>query len=224
MPHVGAVWHGDATRQRHGGAAMGDFLRATLEFPAVLFTPALPAVLAYWLFVLVGGVPLGASTEGGGRTLRAPATDGSTRAVLPAFHGAPPAVAVSLLVPVAWFLSLAVTVLVPGLLLRLAALPAVLGAAWALTRLMLRPLRRFARPEAGISHPEFVGRVCLIRTGRVDARFGQAEVAAPDGATAVVQVRTDDALAAALAAGDRALIYAYDAEGGHFLVAPYDAH
>ncbi|MDT0377775.1 hypothetical protein RM572_03170 [Streptomyces sp. DSM 42041] len=202
---------------------MGDFLRATLEFPAVLFTPALPAVLAYWLFVLLGGVPLGTFAEGGGGR-RLPGGAGAVkRSALSPFHGAPSAVVVSLLVAIAWFLSLAVTVLVPGTLLRLAALPAVLGAALALTRLTLRPLRRFARPEEGISHAEFVGRVCVIRTGRVNARFGQAEVAAPDGATALVQVRADDALGPELAAGDTALIYAYDAEGGHFHVAPYDA-
>lgn len=202
---------------------MGEFLRATLVFPAVLFGPALVAVLGYWFFVLFGGLPLGTFTEGGGDRRTPPAGVGAGRAVRSAFHGAPPAVVVSLLVAIAWFLSLAVAVLVPGTPLRIAALPVVLCASWVLARLLLRPLRRFARPEEGISHAEFVGRVCVIRTGRVDARFGQAEVAAPDGATALVQVRADDALAAALAAGDRALIYAYDAEGGHFHVAPYDA-
>ncbi|THA26282.1 hypothetical protein E4198_17725 [Streptomyces sp. RKND-216] len=202
---------------------MGDFLRATLEFPAVLFTPALPAVLVYWLFVLFGGVPLGTFAEGGGSRESPTAVAAAGRSTRRAFHGAPPAVVVSLLVAIAWFLSLAVTVLVPGTPLRLTALPAVLWAAWLLTRLTLRPLRRFARPEEGISHAEFVGRVCVIRTGRVNALFGQAEVAAPDGATALVQVRADDVLAPELTAGDTALIYAYDAEGGHFHVAPHDA-
>jgi hypothetical protein len=72
------------------------------------------------------------------------------------------------------------------------------------------------------SRQDFVGMTCTVRTGRVDARFGQAEVAARDGSTAVVQVR---ALGAKdekpLAAGSTGLLYAYDETGEFFWVAPF---
>ncbi|MCY0955349.1 hypothetical protein OTB16_39185, partial [Streptomyces sp. H27-S2] len=54
-----------------------------------------------------------------------------------------------------------------------------------------------------------------------DAEFGQAEVAAGDGSTAVVQVRqlgSDP-----LMLGSTALLYAYDEAGEFFWVAPFDA-
>ncbi|EST38006.1 hypothetical protein N566_09995 [Streptomycetaceae bacterium MP113-05] len=202
---------------------MGEFLRAALDFPAVLFGFALLVVVGYWLFVLVGATGLDAFPGGEDVGADSAQTAPRTGLVLPGLRGAPVAVTVSLLTAIAWLLSLVVTVLVPGTLLRLAALPPALLVALALTRLSLHPLRSLARPEECISHPDFVGRVCVVRTGRVDAHFGQAEVAAPDGAVALVQVRTDDPLPSGLTAGAKALIYAYEAEGGHFLVAPYDA-
>lgn len=202
---------------------MVEFLRTALEFPAALFGSALLVVLGYWLFVLVGGV--GADTFDGGEGIGADTPDAGGTGGWAALRmrGAPVPVAVSLFLAIAWFLSLAVTALVPGTWLRLIALPGVLAGAWAATRLLLRPLRRLFRPEVGVSHAEFVGRVCVIRTGRVDARFGQAEVAAPDGATALVQVRAESGLRGGLTAGSSALIYEHDAEGGFFRVAPYDA-
>ncbi|MFJ6772737.1 hypothetical protein ACIQOV_17535, partial [Kitasatospora sp. NPDC091257] len=72
-----------------------------------------------------------------------------------------------------------------------------------------------------VTRGDFVGRVCVIRTGRVTADFGQAEVTAEDGSTATVQVRTATP-EPALTAGRTALIFDYDAEGEHFLVAPFD--
>lgn len=229
---IAGIWQCEATTSRvtmtphgnrHGGAAMGDFLRTALDFPAVLFGSALLVVVGYWLFVLVGGVGADVLDGGEGIGAASPGTTATGAWAVLTLRGAPGPVAVSLLVVIAWFLSLVVTVMVPGTLVRAVALPFVCGAAWGLTRAALRPLARLAPRETGVTHGEFVGRVCVIRTGRVDAGFGQAEVAAPDGATALVQVRADDAFAAELAAGDRALIYAYDAEGGFFRVAPYDA-
>ncbi|MFR9673750.1 DUF1449 domain-containing protein [Streptomyces sp. TR02-1] len=202
---------------------MGGFLRTAWEFPAVLFGSALVVVLGYWLFVLVGGV--GADTLDGGGGIGADTPEAGAAGAWAALglRGAPVPLGLSLLTVIAWFLSLVVAVTVPGTLLRTVAVPFVVSAAWVITRLLLRPLRHLARREEGVSHAEFVGRVCVIRTGRVDDRFGQAEAAAPDGASSLLQVRADEALAAGLTAGTRALIYAYDAEGGHFLVAPYDA-
>jgi hypothetical protein len=65
----------------------------------------------------------------------------------------------------------------------------------------------------------------------VGSDFGQAEVTADDGTTALVQVRVPssdlpvagDADGTALARGSTALIFDYDPEEGFFWVMPYDA-
>lgn len=200
---------------------MGALIGTALQFPAVLFGPPLLVVLAYWLFVLVGGAGLDASEGSGGVEA---GTSAAGHGWLPAawgLGGVPVTVAVSVLTAIAWFCALVVTTLVEPVWLRTLALPLVLAVAWAATRLLLRPLGRLAAPETGITHREFVGRTCTVRTGRVSPGFGQAEVAADDGATSLVQVRTDDPTdAARLYAGAQALIFDYDAEGGFFRVTP----
>lgn len=200
---------------------MGALIGTALEFPAVLFGPPLLVVLAYWLFVLVGGAGLDAF-EGSGGVEAGTSTAG--HGSLPAawgLGGVPATVAVSVLTAIAWFCALVVTALLHTTWLRTLTLPLVVAVAWAATRLLLRPLGRLGAPEAGITHREFVGRTCTVRTGRVGPDFGQAEVAADDGATSLVQVRTEDPTdAARLYAGAQALIFDHDAEGGFFRVTP----
>jgi len=57
-----------------------------------------------------------------------------------------------------------------------------------------------------------------IRTGTVTGEFGQAEVTAQDGSSAIVQVRQTGEHA--LTHGNRALIFDYDTDGEFFWVAP----
>ncbi|MFD8703973.1 hypothetical protein ACFV1W_15345 [Kitasatospora sp. NPDC059648] len=135
--------------------------------------------------------------------------------------GVPATVAVSLLVALAWFISLAGTVLTSGAPARGGVFAVALVASWAGTRSLVRPLRRLFPEDRPVTRADFVGRVCVIRTGRVTADFGQAEVTAEDGSTATVQVRTPGA-EPGLTAGRTALIYDYDPDGEHFLVAPFD--
>lgn len=205
---------------------MSDFLRAALEFPAVLFSFALVVVVAYWLFVLVAGVGADALDGGGDIGTTAPdagaaGSAGSTG--LFGLGGVAPSIVISLLIAIAWFLTLTATVLTGDDRLRIAAVPVALVVSVLVTRVLVRPLRVLALPESGITHREFVGRVCVIRTGRVGTDFGQAEVTADDGSAALVQVRTGDADdARRLTAGSRALIFDYDVEGGFFRVMPCD--
>ncbi|MBV2151531.1 OB-fold-containig protein [Kitasatospora sp. SUK 42] len=135
--------------------------------------------------------------------------------------GVPVTVTVSLLVTIAWFVSLAGTVLTSGAPARGGVFAVALVASWAGTRLLVRPLSRLFPQDHPVTRGDFVGRVCVIRTGRVTADFGQAEVTAEDGSTATVQVRTPEP-DPGLTAGRTALIYDYDADGEHFLVAPFD--
>ncbi|MFE3323949.1 hypothetical protein [Streptomyces sp. NPDC059176] len=194
---------------------MAEFLDAVAGFPTVLFTAALAVVLGFWLLVLVGVT--------GQHDFD---IDVDTDAL--SLGGVPVSVSGSLLVVLGWFTSLTGTVLLaraglsgPSLqLLHVTLLFASLALSWWVTRLLVRPLAKLFPDEPAPSRQDFVGLTCTIRTSRVDAGFGQAEVAARDGSTAIVQVRQPGS--EALALGSTGLLYAYDDDGEFFWVAPYD--
>ncbi|GAA2374702.1 hypothetical protein [Nonomuraea africana] len=176
---------------------MPAFVDAALTFPTVLFTFLLVVVVGYWLVVMfVGG---DADLDG----VQLPLGLG----------GIPATVAFSLFVALSWFVSLAGVVLLGhGPLV----LGAALAAGWVGTKALIIPMRRLFPEQREPSRHDFVGRRCVVRTGRADAAFGQAEVTAPDGSSAVVQVRTTGG--DVLTRGQAALIFDYDAEGEFFWV------
>ncbi|MEU6673843.1 hypothetical protein [Streptomyces sp. NPDC046925] len=196
---------------------MGEFLHAVAGFPAIVFSAALPVVLGFWLLVAFGGAYPDSFD-----------TDADAGAV--GLGGVPVTVAASLMIVVGWFTSVTGSVLVDrgaltGLVHAAADVLLLLLSlliAWRVTRHLVRPLAKLFPDEPGPSRQDFLGSLCVIRTGRVDVGFGQAEVAAGDGSTAIVQVRQsgDDV---ALARGSTGLLYAYDDTGEFFWVAPYEA-
>ncbi|WP_446217734.1 hypothetical protein [Micromonospora sp. IBHARD004] len=197
---------------------MAGFLDTALSFPTVLFSFLLLVVVGYWLLVLTGVLDFGDDLD----------VDGAPGGFLAGLGlgGLPAAIVFSLLVAVAWFVSLAGTVLLDGLGLGVGArvalsvgvlLVALLGA-WLVTRLVAVPLSRLLPTGTEASRHAFVGSLCTIRTGRVTADFGQAEVTAADGSSAIVQVRQPGA--EPLRAGSSALIYDYDVDGEFFWVMP----
>ncbi|MGC5013106.1 hypothetical protein ACLQ2R_20295 [Streptosporangium sp. DT93] len=192
---------------------MGPFVDAALSFPTVLFTFLLLVIVVYWVLVVAGvfGFDDDASEATGAAGLMSGLGLG----------GVPAAIAVSLLVAVAWFVSLVGGTLFTGTPALVAVLLGALLCAWACTRLIVVSLRRLVPKERLPSRADFVGRACVIRTGRVGRDFGQAEVTSADGSSALVQVRqTGDE---DFAAGSTALIFAYDSPGEFFWVMPYDA-
>ena len=204
---------------------MGGFLRAATGYPTVFFTFALAVVVAYWVVVLVGGVHLhgGHQAQGGHHGHGGRHGHGGLQRVL-GLGGVPITVAVSLLIAFAWFCSLAGQVALDGRHGG-ALLPAALVGGWIGERLAAWPLRRVMPvPAAPPTRRDFVGRSCVIRTGRVGPDFGQAEVHAADGSSALGQVRQSSDEAASvgseLRVGASALIYDYDAEGEFFRVMP----
>ncbi|GIH74685.1 hypothetical protein [Planobispora longispora] len=204
---------------------LGSFTETALSFPTVLFTFPLIVVVGYWLLALLGGAVLddaaGDGVAGDDAIGDAELSGAAGFLAGLGLGGVPVSVTVSLLVAIAWFASLAGSALITGTA-ALAAVPvAAIGCAWLGTRLLTLPLRRVARKERAPSRADFVGRTCVIRTGRVGGDFGQAEVTAPDGSSALVQVRQtgDDVFLA----GSTALIFAYDSGGEFFWVMPYDA-
>lgn len=212
---------------------MGEFLNVALRFPAALFSFLLVVVIGYWLLVLFGVLDV---DTGSGVDVDAVAGDGTDAASGVAgllaglgLGGVPASVALSLLVATGWFASLAGGVLLASLEvstwamigLGIAVLAAALVVAWLIAWLLMLPLQHFFPTGPQASRQDFVGKTCVIRTSTVTAKFGQAEVTASDGSSAIIQVRKagDDPLGA----GELAVIYDYDAKGEFFWVAPIDS-
>lgn len=211
---------------------MGEFLDAVFGFPTVLFSVPLIGAVVFWLLVVLSGV--GADLFDGDVDV----SDGADAATLTGFAGfmasiglggVPVSVPLSLLVAIGWFVSLAASALTGDLgvagpvavALNVAVVVLALVSGWLVTRVLVGPLRRLFPPDVAPTRRDFVGRTCVIRTGRVGRDFGQAEVSASDGSSAIVQVRqTGDE---PLRAGSTALIFEYDADGEFFWVTPYDA-
>ncbi|WP_327402429.1 hypothetical protein OG194_21365 [Streptomyces sp. NBC_01288] len=201
---------------------MGAFFAAATGFPTVVFTAALTVVVLFWLLVALGAADahghahahLNSRAHGDGWGL----------------GGVPVTLAFSLFTAVGWLISYCASVLlVPsgpvGALVGAVVLIGTVYVSWRATKLFVRPLHRLFPDEHGPSRLDFVGLTCTIRTGRVDAGFGQAEVRSADGSAAVVQVRQTggDSGEGALASGSTGLLYAYDETGEFFWVAPYDS-
>lgn len=188
---------------------MGGFLEAVLSFPAVIFTPLLVVVIGYWLVVVAGGAdPEGDGGESGGGVLG-----------FAGLGGVPVSVGLSLLIAFAWFASLAAGQLLGGFPAALLLAGAVV-AAWLLARVAVVVIRRFLPAGAEPSRTDFLGSTGIVRTGRVTATFGQAEVHAPDGSSSIVQVRQsgdDD-----LRAGTSVVLFDFDPVGEFFWVVPTD--
>ncbi|MEU7865265.1 hypothetical protein [Dactylosporangium sp. NPDC049140] len=174
------------------------FLDAVFEFPTFLFTFLLALVVLYWVAVLFGGADIEAF-----------------EAVDIGLGGMPVTVAVSVVVTVGWFVSLAAMTVLGGPVLGGVVLLAALFAGL----LAVLPLRRLFPTTTGDSRTAFVGRTCVIRTGTVTETFGQAEVTAADGSSAIVQVRQTGA--DSFSAGSPAVIYEYDQNGEFFWVIPH---
>ncbi|WP_437596098.1 glycine zipper family protein [Sorangium sp. So ce590] len=144
-------------------------------------------------------------------------------------HRVPATVTLTLIAAFGWFTSALSTLAVeplwvgwglPRWALGLAVLAGSLVVAVLLTSLAVRPLGPLFVTRHGQAKKDLVGRVCVISTGRVDERFGQA-VIDEGGASHILDVRSDTP--GALRRGDRALLVSWDPDGEVFSVEPLDA-
>jgi hypothetical protein len=196
---------------------MSEFLAATVTFPAVLFSFMLVVVVLYWLLVLVGTDLdlLDADTDGGMiNTL--------------GLGGVPLMVALSMWITLSWLLAMIGTIAlgelavggVVGLLVGIAVLVVAVLGGLLVTRLVVVPIRRAIPRAVEPTRSDFVGRICVIRTGSVSETFGQAEITSDDGSSAIIQVRRPAEMGAGgpLRAGSEALIFDYDPDKEIFWV------
>lgn len=217
---------GPGGHEESGSGGMGLFLSTAFGFPTVLFTPLLIVVLGYWIFVIVGA----ADTE----TLDSVDAEGDATGLSAFLSRAgmgrvPVTVALTMLVSVAWFVSMMgsiVTSLVgttsTPLLYALGAVVLLIAlvAAWAVTSGLVMGLQRFLPKRGGGSKHELVGRTCLIRIGEAHETFGQAEITTAGGAAISIPVRTTGG--EVLPVGSTALIFDHQQEDDVFLVTAFD--
>lgn len=133
----------------------------------------------------------------------------------------PITVIISFFVLAAW----ATSMLGAGYLLPLLPVPAIVGqlgllaaslvVAAPFTRISARPFAPIFKTHLADNNRDLVGRACIIRTGTVDERFGQALVA-EGGSDALINVRARSGNG--LGRGDEALIVSYNSEAGAFVV------
>ncbi|GAA1460183.1 YqiJ family protein [Nocardiopsis exhalans] len=206
---------------------MGVFLGTAFGFPTVLFTPLLIVVLGYWIFVVVGA----ADTE----MLDSVNADGDAAGLSAVLSKAglgrvPVTVALTMLICVAWFVSMMGSILTTLIEITSTPLLYALGAvvllialvaAWAVTSGVVMGFQRFLPKRRGDSKHELVGRTCVIRIGEAREDFGQAEITTAGGAAISIPVRTTSG--EVLPLGSTALIFDHSPGDDVFLVTAFDA-
>jgi hypothetical protein len=196
---------------------MSEFLAATVTFPAVLLSFMLVVVVLFWLLVLIG-----ADLD----LLDADADGGMINTL--GLGGVPLMIALSMWITLSWLLAMIGTIVlgelavngVAGLLLGIAVLVVAVLGGLLVTRLVVVPIRRAIPRAVEPTRGDFVGRICVIRTGSVSETFGQAEITSDDGSSAIIQVRRPAEMGAGgpLRAGSEALIFDYDPDKEIFWV------
>ncbi|PCC74327.1 hypothetical protein SAMN02745121_04428 [Nannocystis exedens] len=141
------------------------------------------------------------------------------------FGKAPATVVISMLVLFAWALSTFATLMLRdyGVMAMGVHVGIAFGAvvvAGMLTGLIASALGNAFKRHRPIGRGELVGKLATITTGRVDERFGQANLH-EDGANLIVDVRC--ATPNALVRHTRVVLVSYDAEAHYYMVEPFES-
>ena len=173
-----------------------------------------------------GGHGDGDVGDGGGDADADDAGQGVLATVMGALHlrSAPATVIFSLIITFAWLVSVVamqvVTRTAPALAgpaLSAVVLLASFLLALPLTSIAARPLAKVFAPKHAPVKSDFIGRTCVVRTGSVNTKFGEATLH-DGGAGLVLRIRIEDGKQ--LGRGEQALIVDYDAEHETYLVEP----
>lgn len=225
---------------------MAEFLHIIGSFPTVLFTVGMALASIYWLLTIIGALDIEVLDGLTGDLdmdldvdvdvdvdLEADADadlDGASAGIGAWFASAirlgrvPVAVTASLMILGGWVASFLVTwgaiqLDIPqGTAVTAVASAAAFAGAMVFTNTSTRPLEPLFRTVAARSNHDLVGEVCLVTTGRVDAEFGQAELAV-DSDHLTIPIRCDQP-GSALRRGRRALIVHFDSTREAFVVEP----
>ena len=174
---------------------MDKFFEIALGLPTAIFTTLLLISLGYWIITLVSGIDQGPDLDlevdvEGDFDIE---SSSSMLAAL-GLHQVPLSLVFTVVSLTGWVVSMLLVHLLSetgnvslfvGLAIALGAIVAGLAVASPVAHL-LAPL--FA-VNAPVHHSDLIGRECIVRTGRVDQEFGQAEVTDHEHGTHIVQVR-----------------------------------
>jgi hypothetical protein len=140
------------------------------------------------------------------------------------FGKAPATVVISMLTLFAWALSTLATLWLHEYGVAAVPVHVAIGfgamvVAGMLTGLIARSLGDAFKRHQPISRGELVGKIAVVTTGRVDERFGQAELH-EDGVNLIVDVRCSTPNS--LVRHTRVVLVSYDAEAHTYMVEPFD--
>ncbi len=203
---------------------MGRLIELSFGFPTFIFTAMVLVSLGYWILaVLAGNLDLEMETDFEGEIDLDGAGFGSSLLATFDLHHVPFTVMFSLLSLIGWLISVATTnwvvaagasaALLVGTFIALGSFVASVF----LTGRVSRALQPFFATPPHVKRRDLIGKICTVQTGRVDARFGQAEVMDVERSTHIVQIRCE--IENTLTAGRKALIVDVDNEG-IFMVSP----
>lgn len=151
---------------------------------------------------------------------------GALAAIMSALHlrSVPATVVFSFIITFSWLVSVVSMQLLTrasaspvGVVLSLGVLLGSFVLSMPLTSLAARPLAKVFAPKLAPAKADFIGRTCVVRTGSVTAKLGEATLH-DGGAGLVLRIRVEDGKR--LGRGDQALIVDYDAERETYLVEP----
>lgn len=197
---------------------MTDFLAAALSFPTVVYTVALVFFLLYSLATLIGA----ADIEWLDNALH---IDHANDTVLEGalsflgISGVPVMIFGGVASVFAWIASIAAMKFVPDSMLF--ATLAGIGAGIAglgLGSLAVRPLHGIFNTATGPQRSAYVGKICTIRSLRVDENNGTAEIEHGGGIIAEVRCMRENTMTR----GSKAIVYDYDPKEGIYLIGPLD--
>jgi hypothetical protein len=228
---------------------MSQLLYIASSFPTVVWTVILGVALIYWVFVILGALDIdlfgdadidgvsegGADGVAGGAGEGADAADaadtgtGGGAGILAALglRRVPLTVSVSFVVLFSWITCLLVLFYagdwlgaLPRWLAGTLLLVASFLLAVPLASLASRPLAPLFQVHGAKRAADYIGSMCTVTTGRVDAKFGQALI--EDGGDLLrISVCCDHENN--LARHDKALIIDYDKERAAYLIEPMEA-
>lgn len=224
---------------------MTEFLSVTLAYPTVVFTGLLALSFLYWILVIIGalgidlldfdvggehaaeGAAEGAvhgAVEGGVKGAAHAAEAGIVGSALVTLQlrNAPMTLVLSVWLLMAWlgtYFSAAFLLPQPSFLVGTGLALASVIVALPITSMIVRPFSRALKVERQTLRADLVGKMVLVDTSRVDARFGSAR-AEDGGSGLIIQIRCDSENE--LARGSQALVLSYDEGREAYEVTPVD--
>ena len=194
---------------------MSDFFNAITSFPTVIFTVLLLISFGFWIVSTVLGFGMDAlEIDAGGDTDAGRFTN--LNGFLGAFGlaGVPIVIVTTLASLFGWLISLvgmeligarnSVIMFAGGLITFFVAM---IGGMF-IAGLAAKPIAPLLVPDIAQNRLDFVGKAGVVRTQKVTATFGQAEVTDQEGATVLVQIRERDDNT--LGYGDTVLLIDFD--------------